>query len=82
VKQTKHSPTAAQLRWPKAWIGGAGPIACVVTYLKRTSVTLFKTKREANKLKKRLDAIAPEKKRWTQTEVIDLKARAVSARTR
>ena len=36
----------ASRRWSSAWIGGAGPFACVVNYRKGTSITLFRTLRE------------------------------------
>ena len=64
----------ASRRWNGAWIGGAGPFACVVNYRKGRSVTLFRTLREAEAHKRRLDAIQVEKALWTMTEIVNLKA--------
>ena len=50
-------------RWKSVWIGGSGPYACAVKYLKGTSVMLFRKSSEAEAHKRRLDSIAPEKKR-------------------
>jgi hypothetical protein len=63
----------ASRRWNGAWIGGAGPYACVVSYIKGTSVTLFRKLGEAEAHKRRLDAIQPEKRRWRSTELVNLK---------
>jgi hypothetical protein len=63
----------ASRRWNGAWVGGAGPFACVVNYRKGKSVTLFRTLREAEAHKRRLDTIQPEKALWTTTEIVNLK---------
>jgi hypothetical protein len=65
----------AQRGWKTAWIGGAGPFACVVRYTntKATSVTLFKKSSDAQAHKRRLDAIQPETKRWRAAEIVNLK---------
>jgi hypothetical protein len=65
----------AQRSWKTAWIGGAGPFACVVRYTntKATSVTLFNKSSDAEAHKHRLDAIQPEKKRWRSAEIVNLK---------
>jgi len=65
----------ASRRWKSAWIGGSGPVACVVNYVKGngTSVTLFRKPGDAQAHKHRLDAVQPEKKRWKSTEIVNLK---------
>jgi hypothetical protein len=73
----------ARRRWPKAWIAGVGPIACLVSYVKHSTVSLFTTKRDANKYQCTLNSIQEAKRRWTQTEIIDLfDSRAQGARLR
>ena len=62
----------ASRRWSSAWIDGAGSFACVVNYRKGRSVTLFRTLREAEAHKRRLDAIQPEKALWTTTAIVNL----------
>ena len=69
---TVWAPEASR-RWSSAWIGGAGPFACVVNYRKGASVTLFRTLRAAEAHKRRLDAIQPEKALWTTTAIVNLK---------
>jgi hypothetical protein len=72
----------ANRRWKTAWIGGAGQFACAGSFVVRHHVTLFRKSSEAEAHKHRLDALQPEKKRWTSTEVIDLKQlRASGTRT-
>jgi hypothetical protein len=63
----------ASRRWKSAWIGGAGPFACVVIYVKGASVTLFGKSTEAEAHKRRLDAIQPARKRWRTTEIVNLR---------
>lgn len=81
MRRTGRWQATARQRWPKAWIGGSGPVACVVKYVKHVTVTLFKNENYANTFKETLDSLEPTKKRWIQTEVVDLEtSRAAHAR--
>jgi hypothetical protein len=63
----------ASRRWNGAWIGGEGPFACLVSYGKGASVTLFKKFSEAEAHKRRLDFLQPKGMRWRSTEILNLK---------
>ena len=71
----------ASRRWSSAWIGGAGPFACAVSYRKVTSITLFRTLREAEAHKRRLDAIQPEKALCAEAEPGPREGRSIPLET-